>query len=77
MVQKHTKIVEFWFDGGWEKSNQRWPVQQLYSTIKASTSMPSWNKLSIGLPDNPDYHPVLPENQKEGFPIRYFPSDFS
>ena len=28
------------------------------------------------MPDNPDYHPVLPENQKEGFPIRYFPSDF-
>lgn len=77
MVQKHTKIVEFWFDGGWEKSNQRWPVQQLYSTIKAKAPQCqvgiNW---SIGLPDNPDYHPVLPENQKEGFPIRYFPSDF-
>ncbi|MDT3368009.1 MAG: alpha-L-fucosidase [Bacteroidota bacterium] len=77
MAQKHTKIVEFWFDGGWEKSNQRWPVQQLYSTIKAKAPQCqvgiNW---SIGLPDNPDYHPVLPENQKEGFPIRYFPSDF-
>ena len=77
MVQKHTKIVEFWFDGGWEKSNQRWPIQQLYSTIKAKAPQCqvgiNW---SIGLPDNPDYHPVLPENQKEGFPIRYFPSDF-
>lgn len=77
MVQKHTKIVEFWFDGGWEKSNQRWTVQQLYSTIKAKAPQCqvgiNW---SIGLPDNPDYHPVLPENQKEGFPIRYFPSDF-
>lgn len=77
MVQKHTKIVEFWFDGGWEKSNQRWPIQQLYSTIKAKAPQCqvgiNW---SIGLPDNPDYQPVLPENQKEGFPIRYFPSDF-
>ena len=31
---------------------------------------------TIGLPENPDAHPVLPENQKEGYPIRYFPSDF-
>lgn len=31
---------------------------------------------SIGLPDNPDAQFVYPENQKEGYPIRYFPSDF-
>lgn len=31
---------------------------------------------SIGLPDNTDYHAVYPNDQKEGFPIRYFPSDF-
>ena len=26
MVQQHTKGVEFWFDGGWEKPNHRWPT---------------------------------------------------
>jgi len=31
---------------------------------------------SIGKPENPDAHPVLPTDQKAGFPIRYFPSDF-
>lgn len=77
IVQKHTKIVEFWFDGGWEKPNNRWPIADIYKTIK--TRAPQCQigiNWSIGLPDNPDKHPVLPQDQKEGYPIRYFPSDF-
>lgn len=74
---KHTRIVEFWFDGGWEKPNYRWPVAALYKTIKAHEPQcqvgVNW---TIGLPQNPDHHPVLPKDQKEGYPIRYFPSDF-
>ena len=31
---------------------------------------------SIGLPENVDKHPVLPDEQKDYYPIRYFPSDF-
>ena len=31
---------------------------------------------SIGSPENADKHPVLPQDQQEGYPIRYFPSDF-
>lgn len=31
---------------------------------------------TIGLPENADAHPVLPKDQKAGYPIRYFPSDF-
>lgn len=77
LAQKHTPIVEFWFDGGWEKENYRWPVQAIYQTIKSKAPECqvgiNW---SIGLPDNVDAHPVLPENQKAGYPIRYFPSDF-
>lgn len=77
IVQKHTKVIEFWFDGGWEKPSYRWPVAEIYKTIK--TKAP-WCQVginwSIGLPDNPDKHPVLPKDQKEGYPIRYFPSDF-
>ncbi|MDL2255354.1 alpha-L-fucosidase [Parabacteroides sp. OttesenSCG-928-K15] len=77
MVQKHTKVVEFWFDGGWTKPNNRWPVADIYKTIKLKAPQCqvgiNW---SIGMPENHDQHPVLPENQKEGYPIRYFPSDF-
>ena len=77
MVEQHTKVVEFWFDGGWEKPNHRWPVAEIYKTIK--TKAPQCQvgiNWSIGLPGNPDKHPVLPADQKEGYPIRYFPSDF-
>lgn len=71
------KVVEFWFDGGWLKPNKRWPAQDLYNAIKSKAPQCqigiNW---TIGLPENEDAHPVLPDKQKEGFPIRYFPSDF-
>lgn len=77
ITEKYTDIVEFWFDGGWAKANHRWPLQEMYNTIKSREPMCqvgiNW---SIGLPDNPDYHAVYPQDQKAGYPIRYFPSDF-
>lgn len=77
IAQKHTKIVEFWFDGGWVKPNYRWPIMDIYQTIKRK--VPGCQvgiNWTIGAPENVDKHPVLPQDQKEGFPIRYFPSDF-
>ncbi|NCC11192.1 MAG: calcium:sodium exchange protein [Bacteroidia bacterium] len=77
MTQSITPIVEFWFDGGWEKPAVRWPISAIYQTIKSK--QPNCQigiNWSIGNPDNKEAHPVLPENQREGFPIRYFPSDF-
>lgn len=77
IVEPYTNIVEFWFDGGWEKENYRWPVKDIYQTIKSrQPDCQIGINWTIGLPENPDAHPVLPENQKEGYPIRYFPSDF-
>lgn len=77
IAQKHTPVVEFWFDGGWLKENNRWPVYDIYQTIKRKApDCQVGINWSIGLPENPDYHVVLPKDQKEGFPIRYFPSDF-
>ncbi len=77
ITKKHTNVVEFWFDGGWTKKNERWPLNQIYQTIKSQEPDcqigVNW---TIGLPDNPDHHPVLPKDQKKGYPIRYFPSDF-
>ena len=77
IVQPYTHIVEFWFDGGWEKEHERWPAREIYQTIKSrEPECQIGINWTIGLPENPDAHPVLPENQKEGYPIRYFPSDF-
>lgn len=74
---KYTPIVEFWFDGGWEKANHRWPVAGIYQTIKSREPQCqigiNW---SIGAPGDADKHMVLPEMQQQGYPIRYFPSDF-
>lgn len=33
ITEKHTNIVEFWFDGGWTKANSRWPLQEI-STLR-------------------------------------------
>ncbi|MES2775085.1 MAG: alpha-L-fucosidase [Bacteroidota bacterium] len=77
ITKKYTKVVEFWFDGGWEKPNYRWPTQDIYNTIKSR--VPDCQvgiNWTIGLPQNPDYHLVEPKDQKEGYPFRYFPGDF-
>ncbi len=77
IIQEHTNIVEFWFDGGPEKARHRWPIKEIYQTIKSREPEcqigVNW---TIGLPENPDHHPVFPKDQKEGYPIKYFPSDF-
>lgn len=76
-VSPITPIVEFWFDGGWEKPSYRWPVTDIYQTIK--TRQPDCQigiNWTIGSPNNPDEHYIVPEKQRNGFPIRYFPSDF-
>ena len=75
--EKHTDIVEFWFDGGWTKENYRWPLNEIYQTIKSrEPNCQIGYNWSIGLPGNADEHLVLPKDQKEGYPIRYFPGDF-
>lgn len=77
IAEKHTPIVEFWFDGGWVKQNYRWPVMDIYQTIKKrQPDCQIGINWSIGSSENADKHPVLPQDQQEGYPIRYFPSDF-
>lgn len=77
IARKHVHIVEFWFDGGWVKPNYRWPVTDIYQTIKSKEpDCQVGINWSIGAPENADAHPVGPDRQKAGYPIRYFPSDF-
>ncbi len=84
ITSKYTKIVEFWFDGSWEKPSYRWPIAGIYKTIKRREPQCqigiNW---SIGKPDEPgdsnwSWNPqqIYPDKQKENDPIRYFPSDF-
>lgn len=84
ITSQYTHIVEFWFDGSWEKPSYRWPIQDIYSTIKQREPQCqigiNW---SIGEDSNPNdpaapakSYQIDPEKQKEGDPIRYFPSDF-
>ena len=79
ITNKHTKIVELWLDAGWEKKRARWPIAEIYKTVKKIAPQcqvgVNW---SIGTPENPDPDStfLLPTMQKTGYPIRYFPSDF-
>jgi alpha-L-fucosidase len=79
IANRYTAPVELWLDAGWEKERSRWPIAVIYQSVK--TMAPGCQvgvNWSIGLPDNPDPDStfVLPTMQKEGYPIRYFPSDF-
>jgi alpha-L-fucosidase len=75
----HTRIVELWLDAGWEKKRERWPIAEIYKTVKTLEPQcqigVNW---SIGRPDDPDPDSafLLPARQRAGYPIRYFPSDF-
>src|SRR6185312_5698289 len=79
ITHPYTPIVELWLDAGWEKQRSRWPIAEIYTTVKRLEPRcqigVNW---SIGRPDNPDPDSawVLPAEQKTGYPIRYFPSDF-
>lgn len=84
ITEKYTDIVEFWFDGSWEKPSYRWPLEEIYATIKSREPQCqvgiNW---TIGKEDQPGdtpaetaSHQIYPEKQREGDPIRYFPSDF-
>lgn len=84
ITSQYTHIVEFWFDGSWEKPSYRWPIQDIYSTIKHREPQCqigiNWSIGEDSNPNNPaapaKSYRIDPEKQKEGDPIRYFPSDF-
>lgn len=84
ITEKYTKIVEFWFDGSWVKPSYRWPITEIYQTIKSREPQCqigiNWTIGKDANPNDPDApaksYKINPENQKEGDPIRFFPSDF-
>lgn len=73
---KHGPVVELWLDGSWEKQNTRWPLKEIYALVKKlQPSCQIGCNWTIGFPDNID-STCHANQQKEGYPIRYFPSDF-
>jgi alpha-L-fucosidase len=77
LMTHYGPVCELWLDGGWEKANYRWNIPAVYATVKrCQPDCQVGVNWTIGLPDNPDAPDVFPEKQKEGYPIRYFPSDF-
>lgn len=77
ITKPYAKIVEFWFDGSWVKENNRWALDEIYQTIKSREPQcqigVNWN---IGHPEKSGQQWVKPTEQKENYPIFYFPSDF-
>lgn len=70
-------VCELWLDGAWEKKPEQWSIPELYALTKSlqpdCAVSTNW---TIARPGEPNAHLVLPKDQKEGFPFRYFPSDF-
>ena len=70
-------ICELWLDGGWDKKAPQWDIPAIYALVKQHqpTCAVSVN-WTIGRPENTEARDVKPKDQREGFPFRYFPSDF-
>lgn len=77
LMSGYGPICELWLDGGWAMPREAWEIPRLYETVrKLQPDCAFGVNWSIGHPDQIDIHRVLPEEQQEGYPIRYVPSDF-
>lgn len=76
LMTNYGPICELWLDGGWDKANTRWASSELYDLVKRLQPecliSTNW---TIGTPTNID-SAAQPNQQQNGYPIRYFPSDF-
>lgn len=77
LLAEYGPVCELWLDGGWVQPREIWSISELYRlTKKLQPNCAFGVNWTIGRPGNPDCHELKPEEQKEGYPIRYFPSDF-
>lgn len=76
LMTNYGDICELWLDGGWEKEYWRWPIREIYTMVKKYQPdcqvAVNW---TIGSPDDME-RLVYPADQEEGYPMRFFPSDF-
>lgn len=77
LLGNYGPVCELWLDGGWDKTNSRWPSVEIYDLVRRlQPDCQVSTNWTIGAPGNPDQALVLPNDQQNGHPIRYFPSDF-
>jgi alpha-L-fucosidase len=77
LLSNYGPVCELWLDGGWDKSNDRWPSIEIYDLVRRlQPDCQVSTNWTIGLPGNPDAGSVHPSDQQTGYPVRYFPSDF-
>lgn len=77
LLGNHGPVCELWLDGAWDKANHRWPSTEIYDLVRRlQPDCQVSTNWTIGAPGNPDQALVLPNDQQEGHPLRYFPSDF-
>lgn len=77
LMSGYGPVSELWLDGGWLRPAKDWYMPEVYDAVKklqpdCQISV-NW---TIGAPGKADTHMMTPDKQKNGYPIRYFPSDF-
>ena len=78
LMTNYGDICELWFDGGWDKKESAWHIQEIYDSVKAKqpNCLITINH-SIGYPKGTAKKSIIdPTDFKYGDPIRYFPIDF-
>jgi alpha-L-fucosidase len=76
LLGNYGPVCELWLDGGWDKANSRWPSTEIYDLVRRlQPDCQVSTNWTIGAPANLNQG-VLPSDQEEGYPIRFFPSDF-
>ncbi|MBA4388181.1 MAG: hypothetical protein C0404_09385 [Verrucomicrobia bacterium] len=76
LLTNYGPVCELWLDGAWDKSRDAWKLPELYDLVK--TLQPGCLmgvNNTIALPGSLETS-VQVGNQQEGYPMRYFPSDF-